>query len=60
MTITELFEIIGEDKSYWEQALVYVNGEPADDVSFGLVAGTNTSQMIINIVHYEEFDLPDN
>ena len=58
MTITELFEMIGEDKSYWEQTLVYVNGQPADDVSFGLIAGTN--QMIINIEHYEEFDFPDN
>lgn len=50
MTISELIEIIGEDKSYWEQTLVYVNGEPADGVSFGLIAGTN--QMIINIEHY--------
>ena len=51
MTIAELIEIIGEDKSYWEQTLVYVNGEPADDVSFGLIAGT--AQMIINIEHYD-------
>lgn len=51
MTIAELIEMIGEDKSYWEQTLVYVNGEPADDVSFGMLAGT--SQMIINIEHYD-------
>lgn len=51
MTLQELFEIVGEDKSYWEQTLVYVNGEPADDVSFGLIAGTG--QMIINIEHYD-------
>ena len=50
MTIAELIEMIGEDKSYWEQTLVYVNGEPAEDVTFGLLAGTN--QMIINIEHY--------
>ena len=50
MTIKELMEMIGEDETYWEQTLVYVNGEPADDVSFGLIAGTN--QMIINIEHY--------
>lgn len=43
--------MIGEDESYWEQTLVYVNGEPADDVSFGIITGTN--QMIVNIVHYE-------
>ncbi len=52
MTIAELIEMIGEDKSYWEQTLVYVNGQPADDVSFGLLAG-GKSQMIINIVHYD-------
>ena len=50
MTIAKLIEMIGEDKSYWEQTLVYVNGEPADDVSFGLIAETN--QMIITIEHY--------
>ena len=51
MTITELMEMIGEDKSYWEQTLVYVNGEPADDVSFGLIA--ETGFMVINIEHYD-------
>lgn len=51
MTITEFIEMIGEDKSYWEHTLVYVNGEPADDVSFGLIPGTN--QMIVNIEHYD-------
>ena len=51
MTIKELIEIIGENKDYWEQTQVYVNGQPADDVSFGLVAGT--TQMIINIESYD-------
>lgn len=51
MTIKELFEIIGEDKSYWEQTIVLVNGEPADDVSFGLIA--ETGQMTVNIQSYD-------
>lgn len=50
MTIKEFIEIIGENEDYWEQAEVYVNGQPADDVSFGFVAGTN--QMIVNIDSY--------
>lgn len=51
MNIKEFIEIIGEDETYWEQTDVYVNGKPADDVSFGLVAGTN--QMIVNIESYD-------
>lgn len=51
MTIAEFIEMVGEDKSYWEKTLVYVNGEPADDVSFGLIPGTN--QTIVNIEHYD-------
>ena len=50
MTIAELIEMIGEDKSYWEQTLVYVNGEPADDISFGILPYSN--QLVINIEHY--------
>ena len=52
MTIKEFIEYIGENKAYWEQTEIYVNGKPADDVSFGLVAGTN--QMIVNIESYED------
>ena len=51
MNVKEFMEIVGEDKEYWEQTEVYVNGKPADDISFGLVAGTN--QMIINIESYD-------
>ena len=51
MTIKEFIDQVGEDKAYWEQTEVYVNGKPADDVSFGLVAGTN--QMIVNIESYD-------
>ena len=53
MTIKEFIEAVGEeDEDFWEQTLVYVNGRPADDISFGLLAGTN--QMIINIESYDD------
>lgn len=51
MTIKKFIEAIGEDEAYIEKTLVYINGKPADDVSFGLVAGTN--QMIVNIESYD-------
>lgn len=51
MTIAELMKQIGEDKTYWEQTLIYVNGQPADDVSFGILPSTN--EMVINIEHYD-------
>lgn len=51
MTLLELMEEIGEDKSYWAETLVYVNGQPADDVSFGLLPATN--ELVVNIEHYD-------
>lgn len=51
MTIKEFIEIVGEDKDYWEQTEIYINGNPVDDVSFGLISETN--KMIVNLDSYD-------
>lgn len=52
MTLKELIEAVCDaNGDYLEDTLVLVNGKPADDVSFGLIA--ETGQMTINILGYE-------
>lgn len=51
MTVKDLIEMTDDYGDYLSQVEIYVNGKPADDVSFGLVAGTG--QMIVNIESYD-------
>lgn len=54
MTIAELIEQVGLDEEYWQETDIYINGKPADDISFGVNPSTN--RLIVNIESYEDYE----
>ncbi len=54
MTITDFIREVGMDREYWAMTDIYVNGQLADDISFGINPSTN--RLIVNIESYEDYE----